>query len=235
MIAGNLSAMTTMGEHVSSTSTVTSGLTSARHAGLAGLVAGVLFPTMIVVTTALEWHYMHDQWGWRLSRETNAAYPSGLSTGPLGFLQIANFAITGALVLVFAQGLVRTLERGASRVVTRVGLTIMGLALMTSAFPTDFFYRPTADHTPVSWHGWIHGVSFYLLMLLGVLPSTIAFAINVRRSATWRRWALPTLLVPVTLFASLFGVVPAPWGFYLLVLVWMGWIAAAGHRLRRLA
>lgn len=205
-----------------------------RRAGLAGIVAGILFPTMIVVTTAFEWHYMHDQWNWRLTKESQAAYPSGLSTGPLGFLQIANFAVTGLLVLVFGHGLVRTLERGASRIVTRLGLAIMGLALMTSAFPTDFFYRPVADHAPVSWHGWIHAVSFYVLMLLGVLPSTIAFAISARRSPHWRRWALPTLLIPAALFASIFGVVPAPWGFYLLILVWMGWIAAAGHRLGRL-
>ena len=225
--------MTTMGDHVSTTTT--SDPAYLRRAGLAGTVAGILFPAVIVVTTALEWHYMHDQWGWRLTKETQAAYPSGLSTGPLGFLQITNFAVTGFLVLVFGQGLVRTLERGASRVVTRVGLTIMGAALMTSAFPTDFFYRPAADHAPVSWHGWIHGVSFYVLMLLGVLPSTIAFAINARRSRTWRRWALPTLLVPATLFASMFGVVPAPWGFYLLIVVWMGWVAATGLRLRRLA
>ncbi len=67
---------------------------------------------MIVITTALEWHYMHDQWGWRLSEETDAAYPSGLATGPVGFLQIANFALTGLLVLVFGQGLVRTLRPG---------------------------------------------------------------------------------------------------------------------------
>jgi hypothetical protein len=224
--------MTTTGDHVSTTTTADQAYL--RRAGLAGRVAGILFPTMIVVTTAFEWHYMHDQWGWRLTKESQAAYPSGLSTGPLGFLQIANFAVTGLLVLVLGLGLVRTLERGASRIVTRFGFGIMGLALMTSAFPTDFFYRPMADHAPVSWHGWIHDVSFYVLMLLGVLPSTIAFAISARRTPHWRRWALPTLLVPAALFASLFGVVPAPWGFYLLILVWMGWIAAAGHRLRRL-
>lgn len=224
--------MTTMRDHVSTSTTADPAYL--RRAGLAGIVAGILFPTMIVVTTALEWHYMHDQWGWRLTKESQAAYPSGLSTGPLGFLQIANFAATGLLVLVFGHGLVRTLERGASRTVTRLGLAIMGLALMTSAFPTDFFYRPVSDHAPVSWHGWIHDLSFYVLMLLGVLPSTIAFAISARRSPHWRRWALPTLLVPAALFASLFGVVPAPWGFYLLILVWMGWIAAAGLRLGRL-
>ncbi len=85
--------MTTTGDHVSTTTTAD--LAYLRRAGLAGLVAGILFPTMIVVTTAFEWHYMHDQWGWRLTKDTQAAYPSGLSTGPLGFLQIANFAVTG--------------------------------------------------------------------------------------------------------------------------------------------
>ena len=214
--------------------TTTSDPAYLRRAGLAGAVAGILFPTVVVVTTALEWHYMHDQWGWRLTKETQAAYPSGLSTGPLGFLQIANFAVTGVLVLVFGLGLARTLERGASRVVTRVGLALLGLALMTSAFPTDFFYRPLTDHSPVSWHGWIHDVSFYVVMLLGVLPSTIAFALNARRSPVWRRWALPTLVVPLTLFASLFGVIPAPWGFYLLLLALFVWIGLTGNRLRRL-
>ncbi|MDQ6934511.1 MAG: hypothetical protein M3130_04365 [Actinomycetota bacterium] len=36
--------------------------------------------------------------------------------------------------------------------------------------------------------GWIHDVSFNVLMLLGVLPSTIAFAMNAPRSKVWRRW-----------------------------------------------
>lgn len=209
--------------------------TTLRRAGLAGLVAGILFPTLIVVTTALEWRYMHEQWGWKLTEETQAAYPSGLSTGPWGFLQIANFTVTGLLVLLFAHGVVTTLRSGWSRRITRMALTVMGLALVASAFPTDFFYRPGAEHSPVSWHGWIHGIAFYVLMLLGVLPSTIAFARAAHRTAVWRGWAVPTLVVPLVLFASLFGVVPPPWGFYLLLVVWLGWIGAAGARLRRLA
>lgn len=224
--------MTTTGAHLSTT-TATSGLTTPRHAGLAGVVAGILFPSLIVVTTALEWHYMHDRWGWRLTEETQAAYPSGLSTGPWGFLQIANFAVTGLLVLVFGQGLANTLRPGASRVVARVGLAIMGLALVASAFPTDFFYRPTADHAPVTWHGWVHNIAFYVLMLLGVLPSTIAFAVNARRSPVWRRYALPTLVVPLVLFAMILNTIPAPWAFYVLVLVWFGWIGLTGAHLRK--
>lgn len=110
----------------------------------------------------------------------------------------------------------------------------MGLALLTSAFPTDFFFRPTAAHAPVSWHGWIHDVSFYVLMLLGVLPSTIAFAINARRSQVWRRFALPTLVVPIVLFATVVNGIPAPWGFYVLVLAWFGWILLVGRHLRAL-
>ncbi len=87
---------------------------------------------------------------------------------------------------------------------------------------------------PTSWHGWIHDVSFYVLML-SVLVSTIAFAVNARRSQVWRGWALPTLIVPAVLLGSIFGLIPPPWGFYLLILVWLAWIGLAGARLRTLA
>lgn len=217
-----------------STTATTSGPTTPRRAGLAGVTAGFLFPSMIVITTALEWDYMHDQWGWLLSKETNAAYPSGLATGPVGFLQIGNFAVTGLLVLVFGHGLARSLRPGASRALTRIGFAVMGAALLGSAFPTDFVYRPDTMGTPTSWHGWVHGVSFYVLML-SVLVSMIAFAVNARRAPDWRGWALPTLGVPAVLLGSIFGVIPPPWGFYLLILVWLAWIGLAGRRLRALA
>ena len=228
-----MSAMTTIGDHVSTT-TATSGLTTPRRAGLAGIVAGFLFPSMIVITTALEWDYMHDQWGWSLTGGGDVPYPSGLATGPYGFLQIANFAVTGLLVLVFGQGLVDTLRPGASRVVARVGFAVMGVALVTSAFPTDFFYRIHGSPLPTSWHGWIHGISFFALML-SMLVATIAFAVNARSSSVWRGWALPTLAVPLLLVVALAGLVPNSWAFYLLILVWFGWIGLAGARLRTLA
>lgn len=176
---------------------------------------------------------MHDQWGWSLTENSDAPYPSGLATGPLGFLQIANFALTGALVLVFGQGLVGTLRRGASRGVARVGFAGMGVALMTSAFPTDFFHRLHGDAMPTSWHGWIHGMSFFALML-SVLVAMIAFAFNARRSTVWRRWTLPTLVVPVLLVGAFLGMLPNSWAFYLFILVLFAWMGLAGRHLRGL-
>ena len=204
-----------------------------RAAGLAGIAAAFLFPGLIVLTTALQWDWMHDELGWRLTESTDTPYPSGLANGPVGFLQVANFALTGLLVLVWGRGMAGTLRVGFSRHVTRFGLVVMGVALMTSAFATDFFPPGTSDQTPVSWHGWIHDGSFVVLMLLGVLPATIGFAINARRNPVLRRWSLPTLVVPLTLVGSLFGLLPDPFGFYVLIVVLLGWIGLTGARLRR--
>jgi hypothetical protein len=204
-------------------------------AGLAGIAAAFLFPGLIVLTTALEWGWMHDELGWRLTESTDVPYPSGLANGPVGFLQVANFALTGLLVLLWARGVAETLRPGISRHVAKFGMAVMGVALTTSAFPTDFFAATTADQTPVSWHGWIHNISFYVLMLVGLMPATIAFAVNARRNPVWRRWALPTLLVPCMLVASIFGLLPDPYGFYGLIVVWLGWIGLTGTRLRRLS
>lgn len=204
-----------------------------QRSGTAGLVAGPLFVGIIIVTTILEWDYLHDQWGWDAVnlRYEGAAYPSGLSTGPFGFLQIANFFVTGCLVLLLTAGLVPTLRAGASRIVTRVGLTVMGLALIASSAPTDFHYRPTTSVDPTTWHGWVHGVAFYLLML-GSLIASIAAARAMRRTPAWRSWALPTLVPAVAILVGFF--LPAPWAIYVIILGIFGWVSLTGLRLRRL-
>ncbi len=225
----------TTGELVNHQDTPTAGATANRRAGLAGIGAAVLFPTLIVLGTALQWDYMHQQWGWRLTEETAVPFPSGLATGPWGFLQITNFAVTGLLVLVFGQVLASSLRVGHARHVTRFGMGVMGVALMASTFPTDFVYRPAASPPPETWHGMIHTIAFFVLMLLGVLPGTIGFALGARRTRAWSGWALPTLLVPLVLVAMIVGLIPDPWGFYLLIVAWFGWMGLAGAKLRRLA
>lgn len=206
---------------------------SAWRSGTAGLIVGPLFVGLIVITTALEWTYMHEQWGWSaVSHHYQGAYPSGLSTGPWGFLMMANFFVAGCLVLTFTPGLVATMAKGASRVVLRIALTVMGVALLLSTAKTDFHYRPTTDVSPTTWHGWVHNIAFYLL-ILGSLTASTAGARAMRRTPAWRPWSLPTLLPALAIVAGL--ALPAPWSIYVMISTIFGWLTLTGLRLRHLA
>src|SRR4051812_19913630 len=82
-------------------------------------------------------------------------FVSELSLGPAGWVQILNFLVTGALVVVFGRGLALYSRSGAASRAGSVLLQIIGLGLMASGlFATD----ASALGSPVSTHGIIHGI-----------------------------------------------------------------------------
>ncbi len=89
-------------------------------------------------------------------------FPSYTALGRFGALQMVSFFLTGACVVGFVHGLATQL-RGRTGVAGRVLLTLSGAAMMTSTFPTD--------HVPVvqsSWHGAIHAISFFAVVVTSV-------------------------------------------------------------------
>ena len=106
-----------------------------------GLVAGPLFIGGILIQGKTRPDY------------SSLRHPvSSLSLGPRGWMQTANFAVTGGLSLGFVLGLSRTL---CTQIRTRVGPVLLGGAavgiLGAAAFPTDPVsgYPPGTPDVPV--------------------------------------------------------------------------------------
>lgn len=109
-------------------------------------------------------------------------WPSSLARGPYGWAQVATFVITGLLVvLAIAVRDQLTRKRASSFAVMLLGL--LGAALILAAFRVDT--PMLRGGNPDTWHGWIHGIAFLLIIATGVLaPLTMALA--VRGDPYWR-------------------------------------------------
>jgi len=124
-------------------------------------------------------------------------YVSALSLGPRGWVQITNFVITGALLLVFAARVaVETREGRASRAAP-VTLGVVGLGILLSGpFVMDPVGTPRAATT-------LHGAAHQGLGAIVFATMPVTCFIYVRRTrvvAAWhrmRRWtmAVGTLIV----------------------------------------
>lgn len=118
-----------------------------------GGVAGPLF-VIVVVAQALTRH------GFSLTR--NAA--SLLDDGPLGWIQTANFIITGLLLIAAAAGLRRALQDGrgsrwAPRLLMVTGGGLIGGGLFHPDPSTGYPPGTPADASALSsWHGVLHQV-----------------------------------------------------------------------------
>jgi hypothetical protein len=115
-----------------------------------------------------------------------------LSNGANGWIQIANFVVTGMMVIAFAVGLHRALEPGrgarwAPRLIGVYGASLIAAGIFRAdpalGFPVGAPEQPTA----ISWHGMLHfasgGIGFTCLAIA-------CFILGSRYSAEGRRgWA----------------------------------------------
>ena len=137
--------------------------------------------------------------GWlRPGYDQASMFVSELSIGPRGWVQVANFVITGVLLLYFTRGVAIHLNWNKT---ARVGITllrIIGWSLVLSGlFVTD----PSALFNQVSVHGLLHG-------LFGVLVFSLAPVSCFVYSACFRPDPVWWPLAPVTLSA---GIIIAVW------------------------
>jgi hypothetical protein len=166
-------------------------LLSTRRLALAGSIGPVLFAVIVIVVTVLEWDFLH-RLGWHLVQDSPVVYPSATAMGPYGWLQTLNFIQLGLSVIAMAIGLGRV--TGA-----RVGAGFVflgGMAMLLAMFTTD-----GTSAQPTSWHGWIHGLS-YLLLLFSTLLGAVAVAIQLRNNSEWRGVARAAIAVPIAVVAT---------------------------------
>ena len=144
-----------------------------RHVRLsasAGMIGAVLF---VSVFTIYGWLYP----GYSPTR----MFVSELSLGPYGRVQILNFLLTGALILVFGVGLASHFSTGAG---SRAGPALIqgiGVSLMASGpFTTD----PSAMFGQTSAQGVVHGI-FGAVVFTFAPISCFVFYRRFRRDPFW--------------------------------------------------
>jgi hypothetical protein len=162
-----------------------------------GIVAGPLF-----IATSLTQAFTRS--GFDLDRHPISL----LSLGSLGWVQIANFVISGVLYVVGAVGLRLSLQDGRGRTwgPLLVGLTGSGL-IIAGVFTADpgagFPPGAPAGAPTMSWHGLLHEIGF-MLSFIGAIATCGVFA--RRYAALGRRgWMM------VALAAAVAALITAGW------------------------
>jgi len=193
-------------------------------AALAGTIGPLLFGSVLLVLTIIEYDFMRSL-GWEPLSVTTVVWPSGLALGPYGRVMTVAFLVNGLLVGVFALGLGQMLPRTtASRLATTL-LLLAGLAMLGLAFTTD----ATNQADRATWHGTIHDVSFAGLGFT-LFPSMLAFGWAFRQSSGWRGLSTYTLLT-AALAVPTFALKGA--AFYLFLVAGFVWTAKVASRLKK--
>lgn len=193
-------------------------------AAFTGMAGPGLFAATLAALSALQYGFMIEI-GWRPLRDPAGAWPSGLALGPYGWAQTMSFALSGALLAVFAVGLRRGVKDGS-----RIGPTLLlvaGVAMAFMAFETD----PIARTGPRTWHGWVHDAAFavFVLALLGAL---FVLWRGFGKDPRWRGHARYTLITGLCAVLSL--LLPGA-AYYLFLAVVLAWFEVTAFRLWRLS
>src|SRR6266496_2424791 len=197
-----------------------------RLAALAGIIGPLLFGSVLLVLTVIEYDFMRSL-GWEPLSVTTVVWPSGLALGPYGYVMTAAFLVNGLLVGVFALGLGQTLPGTTASRAAATLLLLAGLAMLGLTFTTDASIR----RTPATWHGIIHDLSFAGIGLT-LFPSMLAFGWTFRQSSGWRSfstytWLTAGLAVPTF---ELKGV-----AFYVFLAAVLVWTKKVAWKLKKIA
>jgi uncharacterized membrane protein YidH (DUF202 family) len=191
-------------------------------AALAGMFGPVLFVTVLLALTALQYDFMLGI-GWRPLADPAGAWPSGLALGPYGTLQDAIFVGAGLLLALFATGL-RFGVGGRRGLGTGPALLFMaGIAMALMAFETDPIHRVG----PRSLHGLVHDAAF-VLFILAMLAALFSLWRGFRKHLQWRSHAHYTLATGM--FAVLLLLLPGV-AYYLFIVTLLAWIFVTAMRL----
>jgi len=165
-------------------------------------------------------------------------YLSQLSSGELGWIQIANFVIAGLLTIAAAVGVRRALGGGTLGRVSPVLLGGFGVGLAAAgvfvADPAIGFPPGTPDAIPTqqTWHSMLHGVAA-IVSFVFLVGACFTLGYRFARQRQWG-WALYSVATGVVSF-GLPGV-PNPWGgvfLFVAATIAFVWMAALCVRLSR--
>lgn len=197
-------------------------------AARAGIAAPIVFVVGLILITWASLDFMRGL-GWSIWDHGDSAWPSGLAQGPYGWAQVANFAITGSLLLVFFRGLRKALPERRSARVAGVLLYLLAVGFILAAFPEDG--PPFGE--PETAAGMLHGLGFLLIVLTSFI-GPIATAFAMRGDERWSGYALLSASVGVATFVFMFllvfflemAITIGMYGFFVALLGWVGLVAA---------
>jgi hypothetical protein len=193
----------------------------------AGIVAGPLFLAL-----------------WALQAFTRDGFDPGrhpislLRLGDLGWIQIANFVVTGALFVACAVGLRRVLHPGPGetwgpRLVGALGGGLMVAGVFVTDAGAGFPAGAPAGAPEMSWHGALHEVGYVVVMLSWTAVCLVfrrRFAALGQRG--WARVCVATVVAALVLSGW-----PDPDSLTIRIViataVQFGFVAAVAARLRR--
>ena len=202
-------------------------MVSIRAAALAGVVGAVVFAVVAVFLTLTQVEFML-RLGWKPLGSSDVPWPSSLALGPLGWLQALSFAFFGLTLILFALGLHRGVaSSGRLSWAGPALLVVAGVALVLAAFKTD----PHLMQGPKTWHGRIHLLAFFLLVL-SFLLSLFFWWQRLGMDPRWRGYAHYTLIAAL-LYILLLLASAWQWGFYLFLANVLAWMVLMSLHLRR--
>jgi hypothetical protein len=202
-----------------------------RTAGAAGMAGASAF----VIIFTLD--------GWLTPGYSPAGmFVSELSLGPLGWVQILNFVLTGTLIVMFGRGLAQHFRTGPASRAGPILMVTIGVSLIASG---PFITDPSAMFDQSTIHGMVHGIFGAIVFTLGPL-SCYVFYRRFRIDRAWRDLAGWTLASGLTLtvgigalkFSQQPGSALYEWkGLVqrILLVILMTWIFVVASRLRRTA
>jgi hypothetical protein len=199
------------------------------------MAAPWIWTAVVIVLTFLEYDTLTG-FGWTPLSSHNVNYPSSLSLGSLGVVQMANFGLLGILLIGLAIALYRTVRPGWAAHISPVLMGVTGFGFLLSVAPTD--HGP--PNAPETWHGDIHSLGFVVAFLPLVL-SMLLLAVSFRGDPRWRGyvWLGPVIgVLALIFFIGLAAIIPASVdqvAFYLTLLVLFVGITIIAARVRTLA
>lgn len=164
-----------------------------------------------------------------------------LSNGDLGWIQIANFVVTGLLTVACAAGMRRALDGGRGRTWGPLLVGVYGAGVFAGgifvADPVDGFPPGTPAGAPqvLSWHGMLHFV-FGGLGFLAVIAACMVFAVRYaslgRRG--WAAYSAATGVIFLATYAATMTGAGQAWAMvalYVGVLLAWTWVSVTAGRL----
>jgi hypothetical protein len=176
-------------------------LVTSKKAALSGMAGPILFGSLTLVATLLQTDFMKEL-GWDV-------YPSGLALGPYGWIQVANFALLGILIVAFGLGLYRAMG-------SKIGKSTASLAILAGVGALLLTWKTDPPRVQATTHGQIHLVG-YLVLVLSLLVSYCLTALHRGAGvfSGYKRYFLVGVGLAILGFAE---VLPQPWGNFVFIM-----------------
>lgn len=194
-----------------------------------GIVAGPLYVIVGLIQMAI-------RPGFDITRHALSL----LTNGDLGWIQILNFLVTGALLIAGAAGMKRALQSGlgnqwAPLMLGLHGLGLMGAGIFTADPALGFPPGTPLENNPISWHGMLH----FIVGTIGFIGFMTTCFILARRFKALQQpgWAWSSLITGILFLAAFVGIASGSKGpvsaiFAIAVVLSFIWISRVLSQLR---